>query len=746
MEVTTRVSMAQQPLSLSSIRLPVAGMKCASCAGRVERALTEVAGVTGVSVNLMTAEAVVMGICSVEALTAAVEATGFTVPAVTQVESHDLADQERRREYHVIRWRLLVGVLLLLPEWWLFHAGHDQLLGQFLLVTPIQWWVGWPFHQAAWRALRHRLTDMNTLISLGSCTAYLYSVAAMLWPTLFQTGAVSSPPVYFETSATIIVLVLLGRFLELRARGKTSQAIERLLDLTPPVACVVRQGTEQTVPLADVVVGDHLRIRPGERIAVDGVVEQGQATLDESMLTGEALPVVRGPGDELAAGTINRDGSLLMRATRVGQETVLARIVAMVRNAQAAKPPIARLADRVAARFVPAVLAVAVATFLVWYLFGPEPRLNWALLNFIAVVVIACPCALGLATPVSVMVGIGRGAEQGILIRAGDALEQAHRLDRVLFDKTGTLTQGRPVLTDWSGSLSDLERVAALEAHSEHPLARAIVAGARERCGRVGQLAVSDFQAVVGQGVVGLVDGHKVVVGTAAMLRDQGIDPAPMQQQELLLAQQGKSVMLVAIDDCPVGTIAVTDTIKPESVEAIALLKEMGIASGMLTGDTQAGAWEIARQLGIEKDDVVAGCLPQQKAEVIRQLQRAGHVVAMVGDGINDAPAMAQADVAMALGTGTDIAIESADITLMSGDPRAVVTTIQLSRATMRNIRQNLFWAFAYNVLLIPLAAGVWFPWTGILLAPELAAAAMGLSSVTVVSNALRLRKISRFH
>jgi Cu+-exporting ATPase len=801
---------------MATVVLPVAGMKCASCAGRVERALQGVPEVTSVAVNLMMANATITGpVARAGDMIHAVEQLGFRVPvrsgrfvvsglscascvmrseqalgqlpgvrkATIQLATHeavveyvpgmvetadlqrvmqemgyelvmppaadgpdggvsllDFAEQERQQEQQQLRLRVMIGALLLVPEWVLMHwsgpfTPATALLIQFACATPIQWWVGWSFHRHAWRAARHGMVNMHTLVSLGSTAAYLYSVVLMLT----QWGHAGHHVLYFDSSASIIVLVLVGRFLELRAKGKTSQAIRHLLQLTPETACRVGQ-TEQIIPVAQVVVGDQLRVRPGERVPVDGRVVTGESTLDESMLTGESVPVARGPGMDVIGGSINQDGVLLVEATRVGQDTALARIVQLVRQAQGARPPIARLADRVAAVFVPAVLGIATLTGLTWWLAGPEPAATHAIMNAIAVLVIACPCALGLATPTSVMVGIGRGADLGILIRGGDVLESAHRVDTVVFDKTGTLTHGTPVLTDWTGNDADLGLVAAVEHGANHPLARAIVRAAEQRGCRLSP--VQGFRNVPGRGVAGEVDGHGVQVGTLRFLREQGLVPdglAGLQPVIEALEQAGRSVMLAAVDGRLAGVLAVADTLRPESPAAVAALRQRGLSLVLLTGDNRLTAEVIARQLGIT--EVHAGVLPGDKAAVIADLQRRGHRVAMVGDGINDAPALMQADVGMAIGSGAAIAMESAQVTLMTGNPQAVVTAIDLSRATMRNIRQNLFWAFAYNVLLIPLAAGVWYPWFGLLLSPPFAAAAMGLSSVTVVSNALRLRR-----
>ncbi|MBF0179672.1 MAG: cadmium-translocating P-type ATPase [Magnetococcales bacterium] len=788
------------------VTFPVGGMSCASCAGRVERALSAVGGVGKVAVNLATAQATVTGDARLEALFAAVRGIGFHVPVVSETfvigglscascavkaekalsglagvsrarvnlaarealveyvpdvvtldqlertvagvgftltrpredeQPLDLAEEERLREYAALRWRLVLGAVLVVADMLVMHLVHDVSWNrwlQFLLITPVQLWIGWPFHRGAWMAARHGGANMHTLVTVGTFSAYLFSLLVLLAPGLFDARGMAAE-VYFETAGTIIVLILLGRFLEIRAKGKTSRAIRALMGLAPPTARVVRDGQEQEIPLREMRVGETFLVRPGEKIPVDGVIVRGRGAIDESMLTGEPMPVERAPGEEVTGGTLNQTGALVCRAVKVGRDTALARIVEMVRRAQGVKPPIARLADEIAAVFVPAVMGIATVTFVVWYAFGPQPSLTYALLNFVSVLIIACPCALGLATPTSILVGTGQGARHGILIRGGDALETAHKIDLVVFDKTGTLTVGKPVLTDWVGDESALRWIATAERHSEHPVAQAIVNGARERGMILGE--PSGFTALPGQGVRATVEGREVLVGTEPWIRSLGIDPGACLESLEALRRQGKTAMLGVVDGTVAGVLAVADRVKPHSALAVSRLREMGVEVVMLTGDNRTAALAMAGQLAIR--EVVAEVLPGEKAEVIRRLQESGKRVAMVGDGINDAPALARADVGIAIGTGTDVAMEAADITLVSGDPHGVVTAIRLSRATMRNIRQNLFWAFAYNVLLIPLAAGVWFPWFGILLSPIFAALAMSLSSVTVVTNALRL-------
>jgi Cu+-exporting ATPase len=619
---------------------------------------------------------------------------------------------------------------------------------QLALATPVQFWAGSIFYVGAIKALRHKATDMNTLIAVGTSAAYLYSVATIFFPGFFMAAGLGMDgealPMYFDTSAAIITLILLGRYLEARARSHTSDAIRRLISLAPRTARVLRDGLELDIAIADVRVGDLVRVRPGETIAVDGVVTEGASGVDESMITGESLPVSKRAEDLVVGGTLNTTGTLTFRATRVGADTVLARIIRLVSEAQGSRAPIQRLADVVTGYFVPAVLGLAALTFVVWFAFGPEPAFNLALLNTVAVLIIACPCALGLATPTSIMVGTGKGAENGILFRNAEALERLGSVRAVVLDKTGTLTEGKPRVTDIvraEGAPPEeevLALVAAAERGSEHPLADAIVREATE----TRQLSVADavgFLSVAGGGVSATVAGRAVLVGRPGYLESLGIDVSSLTASADRLAADGKTPVFAAIDGRAAAVIAIADTLKAGSVEAVAELRRLGLTVAMLTGDNQRTAEAIARSVGIDR--VVADVRPDGKAAAVKALQAEGKVVAMVGDGVNDAPALASADVGIAMGTGTDVAMESAGVTLMSGDLRGLVTAIALSRATMRNIRQNLFWAFGYNVILIPVAMGVLYPINGMLLDPILAAAAMALSSVTVVSNALRLRR-----
>ncbi len=745
------------------VSFPIGGMTCASCVARLEKALGAVPGVLSASVNLAAKSGTVEyipGVADREAFRAAVEAAGYDVPEAVPAED-PLALQERmqRDEERALLSRLRVGVALGVPLFllaqWEMITGAGRLpfspfasgLIQLVLATPIQFYVGSRFYRGAWATARHGTTDMNTLVALGTTVAYAYSLVATLVPRAFAVGG-AVPHVYYDTSAAIIVLVLLGRYFEARARGRTSDAVKKLAGLQPKTARVVRDGAETDVPLEQVRVGDRVVVRPGEKVPVDGVVDEGASAVDESMMTGEPIPVEKGPGDAVTGATMNVNGRLVFVAARVGKDTVLARIVRMVREAQGSKPPIGRLADVIASYFVPSVMAVAAATFAAWWLFGPQPRLTYSMLATISVLIIACPCALGLATPTSIMVGTGKGAELGILFRSGAALETAHKVNTVVFDKTGTVTRGRPELAEvrlapnapFQGEDAEraILRLAAIaESGSEHPLGDAVVRGARERGTVVPPPA--EFLSLPGHGIRAMADGRRVHAGSAKWLEDEGIDPATLLADAAELSERGCTSIFVAVDGRAAGIVAVADAVKVGAPEAIRALREMGLEVVMVTGDDARTATAVASGVGI--DSVRAGVLPDRKAEEVRRIQSEGKTVAMVGDGINDAPALAQADVGIAIGTGTDIAIESGDIVLMSGDLAGVAAAIALSRATLRNIRQNLFWAFAYNVILIPVAAGVLYPRYGMLLNPILAAAAMGLSSVTVVANALRLRR-----
>jgi len=622
-----------------------------------------------------------------------------------------------------------------------------MLWTQMTLATPVVLWGGWPFFVRGWESIVNRSLNMFTLIGLGTAAAYGFSVVVVLAPEVLPHGVRHDgrPPVYFEAAAVIVTLVLLGQVLELRARSATSGAIRALLGLAPKTARRLRDdGGDEDIPLAHVHLGDRLRVRPGERVPVDGVVLEGTSAVDESMLTGEPIPVEKTPGSRVTGGTVNGTGSFVMRAERIGADTLLAQIVRMVSEAQRSRAPIQRLADLVSSWFVPAVVLVAVVTALVWGVYGPEPRLAYAIVNAVAVLIIACPCALGLATPMSIMVGTGRGAQAGVLIKNAEALETMEKVDTIVVDKTGTLTEGKPRLATVlpASGLSEQEVLAlaaGLERPSEHPLAAAVLAGAADR--GVAPVDVDDFASVTGQGVTGTAGGRKVAFGNVRLMSAHGADVGPLAARAAALRAEGQTVMFLAVDGRPAGLIGVADPIKASTPEAIARLHDEGLRLVMLTGDNRTTAEAVARRLGL--DEVIADVQPADKVEVVKRLQGEGRVVAMAGDGVNDAPALARAHVGVAMGTGTDVAMESAGVTLVKGDLRGIVRARRLSRATMRNIRQNLWWAFVYNALGVPIAAGVLYPFVGLLLSPVIASAAMSLSSVSVIANALRLRRVT---
>ena len=734
-------------MTQQTIRLSIGGMACAGCVGAVENALKAVPGVQMAGVNFAERTAEATGDVSAESLIAAVTAAGYEaaeLKGAADEQEKEAAEQDYYRR--LLRQALVAGAVgfpLLLLGWlgWLpplAGAGRVFWFGVAGLSLFVLWYAGGRFFSGAWKSFRNHNANMDTLVALGTGTAWAYSSLVLLWPTLVPESA---RHLYFEAAAIIIALVDLGGALEMRARGKTSEAIKRLIGLAPKTARVVREGRELDVPIEQVGLGETLRVRPGEKIPVDGVLIDGHTTVDESMLTGEPMPVSKGVGSDVTGGTLNKAGSVLMQARRVGADTALARIVEMVRQAQNSKPAIGRLADRIAGVFVPGVLIIAVLTCLVWYNIGPEPRASYMLVTTMTVLIIACPCALGLATPIAIMVGVGKAAEHGILIRNGEALQRASRLDTVVLDKTGTVTEGRPAVTALEPTLGWdetrlLRMAAAIEQGSEHPLAEAVLAAARER--GIDLPPVMDFAAIGGFGVRGLIDGRPVLLGNARLLADNGIAPDGLAARTEALAGEAQTPMLLAVDGAIAGLLAVSDPVKADARVAIARLNTEGIRVVLLSGDNRATAAAVARAVGVS--EVIAEVLPGEKAEQVAALQAEGRVVGMVGDGINDAPALARADVGFAIGTGTDVAIESADITLMRGSLHGVADAIAISSATVRNIRQNLFGAFVYNVVGIPLAAGVLYPFGGLLLNPVIAGAAMALSSVTVVSNANRLR------
>ncbi|MCJ7515495.1 MAG: heavy metal translocating P-type ATPase [Dehalococcoidia bacterium] len=735
-------------------------MTCASCVARVDSALSAVPGVVSVSVNLTSEKATVEYTedMRVSDLQKAARDAGYELGS--EAETLEDVATASQRELRAVRNRFIVAIVLglLIMTLGFIPAVMMQPYMSYVLwalATPVQFWAGLRFYRGMWGALRHRTADMNTLIAVGTSAAYFYSVVAVLFPGLFTAAGVE-PHLYFDTSALIIALILLGRYLETRARGQTSEAIKRLIGLNPKTAVVIRNDEEKEISVEEVQVGDIIVVRPGERIPVDGMVRQGYSSVDESMITGESIPVDKKVGDEVIGATINKTGSFQFEATRVGKDTTLARIIRLVDEAQGSKAPIQRLADVIASYFVPVVIGIAVVTFVIWYFVGPQPALTLALLNFVAVLIIACPCALGLATPTAIMVGTGKGAENGILFRSGESLERVHQIKTVLLDKTGTLTRGEPSVTDVLAAASSSEEeilrlAASAERVSEHPLAQAIVKAASER--KLKTAPASDFVALPGLGIEASVGGKKIMLGNLRLMKDRSIALNDMGEKADKLFNEGKTVMFLSLDSKAIGIIALADTLKPNAREAVQAIQRMGIETVMITGDNRRTAEAIAREAGIER--VLAEVLPEYKAEEVKKLQK-GRVVAMVGDGINDAPALAQADVGIAIGTGTDVAMETAEVTLMRGDLMGIVTAISLSKSTIRIIRQNLFWAFAYNVALIPVAAGVLylvFSHTGVpvglrfifgdygFLNPIMAAAAMAASSITVVSNSLRLRR-----
>jgi Cu+-exporting ATPase len=730
------------------IRLSVSGMSCAGCVATVENALKAVTGVVDATVNFAEHTASVQGDAAADALVQAVKDAGYDAAELRGVEDESEKGAAEMAHYRALLRKAAVAALIGLPLLalgmldWLpgLDSGHGRL---FWLVAGIATlfvlaYSGRHFFIGAWKAFWVHNANMDTLIALGTGSAWVYSMLVVMFPDVVPSLARHA---YFEAAAVIIALINLGSALEMRARGKTSEAIRRLVGLQPRTARVVREGKEMDILIGEVGLKETLRVRPGEKVPVDGVILEGHSSVDESMLTGEPIPVRKGVGDEVVGGTLNKGGTFLLRATRIGRDTALARIIEMVRQAQGSKPAIGRLADRIAAVFVPTVLIIAVITFLAWLNLGPEPRLSYMLVATMTVLIIACPCALGLATPISIMVGVGKAAELGVLIRNGEALQRSGQLTTIVLDKTGTVTEGRPRVTDLvaakGGDEDRLLRLAAsIEAGSEHPLAEAIVAAAGERGLELSP--VEDFVAVAGHGVRASLEARQVLLGNRKLMADQGVEVGALAPQAEALASRAHTPIYVAVDGQAVGIVAVSDPVKADSRAAIGRLHRIGLGVAMVTGDNHATARVVADQVGI--DEVIAEVLPEHKADEVARLQARGEVVGMVGDGINDAPALARADVGFAIGTGTDVAIESADVTLMRGSLHGVADAIAISKATVRNIKQNLFGAFVYNSLGIPVAAGILYPFTGLLLNPIIAGAAMAMSSLTVVSNANRLR------
>jgi P-type Cu+ transporter len=777
------------------VTVPVSGMTCAACTARVQRALERTPGVEGASVNLMTKNAVIAydeRSISPERLVEVIRDTGYGAelasPDQTAFEEQEAQDRAQEEEFRELRLKAVVslvfaavGMVISMPvmsaplghehgehgavagdpfmNWvhgvidpWLsgvmpwLYTIDVRLLGYLLLgmTAAVMGWAGRHFYTRAWAAFRHHAADMNTLVAVGTGAAFLFSVAATFFPDFFLSRGVA-PAVYYEAVLFIVALILLGNMFEARAKRQTSKALRALVELQPETARVQRGDAEVVVPVEDVVHDDIVLVRPGERVPVDGEVVAGSSAVDESMLTGESLPVEKTVGDTVIGGTINRTGAFRYRATNLGADSMLSQIVRLMRDAQGSRAPIQKLVDRVTGVFVPIAISIAITTFVVWYVVGPEPSLIPAFAAAVAVLIIACPCAMGLAVPTAVMVSTGKGAEAGILIKGGEALQRARDVTTVVLDKTGTVTEGRPAVTDLvlsPGAPFDetemLRLAASLESSSEHPLAEAIVRHADER--GVGRTQPESFASVTGSGATGVVDGRALAIGNAKLMADYAVDTAPLGAVADELAGRGRTPMFVAIDGVLAGVVAVADPIKASSREAIRRLHRMGLDVVMLTGDNQRTADAVAREAGIDR--VVAEVLPEGKVDEVRRLQQAGHVVAMVGDGINDAPALAQADIGIAMGTGTDIAAEAGDVVLMRGDLRGVSSAIDLSRRTLRVMKQNLFWAFVYNTAAIPIAAGLLYPFFGLLLSPILASAAMAFSSVSVVTNSLRLRRV----
>ncbi|KIQ53977.1 Copper-transporting P-type ATPase [Meiothermus luteus] len=747
---------------VAEVELGVTGMTCAACVGRVERALKKLDGVLEASVNLATERATVRYLPASTGLAQfkrAIRDAGYGVLELGKGQNRaDLEREARAKEIANLRRAVLLAAAFALPlfliamlpmlfppveEWLMRTFGHGVMAAlswvMLALATPVQFGPGLRFYRHGWKALRSGSPDMNSLVMIGTSAAYFYSLAVVLFPGLFPPQA---RHVYFEAAGVVITLILLGKYLEALAKGRTSEAMQRLLSLQAKTARVVEGSTEREIPVDEVLPGDLIAVRPGEKIPVDGVVVSGQSYVDESMITGEPIPVLKSEGAKVIGGTLNQNGAFTFQATAVGEGTVLAQIIKLVEAAQGSKPAIQNLADRVVAVFTPIVLGIALLTAGVWLLFGGENALTFALVNTVAVLIIACPCAMGLATPVSVMVGTGKAAEMGVLFRKGEALQTLQEAQVIALDKTGTLTQGKPELTDLQAlegfdEAELLRLVASLEKSSEHPVAQAIVKAAQGRGLELSEPV--DFEALPGYGVGGQVGIYRVEVGADRYMARLGLDVSAFGAEAARLADEGKTPLYAAVNGKLAAILAVADPIKEGTPEAIAALHRQGLKVAMITGDHRRTAQAIARQLGI--DEVLAEVLPAGKADAVKELQAQGYKVAFVGDGINDAPALAQADVGIAIGTGTDVALETADVILISGDLRGVPGAIALSRATLKNIRLNLFWAFAYNIVLIPVAAGVLYPFTGWLLSPVLAGAAMGLSSVFVLSNALRLRR-----
>ena len=777
-EIIGAIKKAGYQTGQTTLKIGIRGMHCGSCVTKIEKELKQKSGVVSASVDLGNESAIVIyipGLIDTKAIKNVIEKLGYQTfdtsgvkaeeKSVTPLSKIEKAAAEpvdenqaaREKEYKTLIRKFIFAAILALPViffsyptvWGLseqFQMGSPVLryiwIAMGILALPVMFWSGSQFYTGALAAFKNRSANMHTLIATGISAAWVYSMIATYFPQIFPVTELADQ--FFDVIFVVVALVVLGMALEIRAKGKSSEAIKKLIGLQAKTARVLRNGNEIDLPVEEVVLDDIIIVRPGEKIPVDGILVDGSSSIDESMITGESIPVEKHAGDELIGATINKTGSFKFKATKVGKDTALAQIIQMVEQAQSSKAPIQKIVDKVSGYFVPAVIIAAILSFVIWYVFGPAPQLIYALIVFVTVLVIACPCALGLATPISLMVGVGKGAENGILIRSGEALETAQKLNTIVLDKTGTITEGKPSLTDVltanGFSENDVLRLSAsVEKSSEHPLAEAIVNGAKNKSLEL--FDAQNFNAVPGHGVEANVNGRKIFLGNLKMMEKFSIDLGDLEEKSIKLADDGKTPMFIAIDDKAAGIIAVADTIKSDSKDAIALLKKMGLEVVMITGDNTRTANAIGRQVGIDR--VLAEVLPEDKAFNVQKLQNEGKIVAMVGDGINDAPALAQADIGLAIGTGTDVAIEASDITLIKGSLKGVVLAIQLSNATMKNIKENLFGAFFYNGLGLPIAAGLLFPFFGVLLSPIIAGAAMAFSSVTVVTNANRLRRFS---
>lgn len=730
----------------------IKGMHCASCVTLLERALKKVDGVAQANVNLATNKATVTydpQKVTDQHLASAVSNVGYQAMINEELKSEDEEQKEKQKELKDLRFKVIVSLTLGALILWGSFPGLMNTAPMFLqnfwlqliLATPVQFWAGWSFYRATVSALRHRTANMDTLVAIGTTVAYVYSTFVTVLPHVVKSIGIEPFP-YFDVATIIIGLILLGRYFEARAKAGTSEAIKKLIGMQAKTARVIRDGKEIDLPINEVEIGDIIRVRPGEKIPVDGIIIEGESSIDESMVTGESIPTDKTKNDVVIGATMNKTGSFTFKATKVGQETMLAQIIKLVQEAQGSKAPIQRLADLVSSYFVPIVIMLAIATFVVWYVFGPVPVLTFALLNTVAVLIIACPCAMGLATPTAIMVGTGKGAEHGILIKDAESLETAHKIKVIIFDKTGTLTKGKPEVTDiisvgTLGKDEALQLAASLEKGSEHSLAESIVSEAESR--HLQLTKIEKFQAIPGHGVEAIIAGKKVVLGNRRLMEKEHISLSTTRIDIERLENEGKTVMMLAVDHDLVALIAVADTLKETAVEGVKQLQKLGIEVAMITGDNVRTANAIAQKVGITR--VLAEVLPDQKEAEVRKIQAEGKVVAMVGDGINDAPALAAADVGIAMGTGTDVAIEAADITLINKDLKSVATAIVLSKKTMRTIRMNLVWAFGYNVILIPVAMGVLYPFFHLLLNPIFASVAMATSSVSVVSNSLLLKR-----